>query len=320
MLLYAVVATGVAAVSCAAVLIRLADAPALAIAAYRLSVAGLVVAPLAVSRDWSGLRSLTFSQATWCVASALALAVHFAAWIASLEHTSVASSVVLVTTSPLLIAAVSYVAYRERLTAPVAGGIALGLAGSLTLALGDRAAGDRELFGDLLALIGAVGAAAYFLIGRRVRRQMSNVSYIGIVYPACAITLLAAAAVTGTPMTGYDSFTVAMIVTDRAGASAAGPLVAQLGAGSPERDDGGRGRHGGAGGRDAAGVAGARRGAAGRKRRGRRAGADGRVPGVSQAGRVVGRPVTGGDVGSHCLPVRFEIPESHQSRALPLRP
>ena len=212
MLLYAVVATGVAAVSCAAVLIRLADAPALAIAAYRLSVAGVVVAPLAVSRDWSGLRSLTFSQALWCVASALALAVHFAAWIASLEHTSVASSVVLVTTSPLLIAAVSYVAYRERLTAPVAGGIALGLAGSLTLALGDRAAGDRELFGDLLALIGAVGAAAYFLIGRRVRRQMSNVSYIGIVYPACAITLLAAAAVTGTPMTGYDSFTVVMIV------------------------------------------------------------------------------------------------------------
>ena len=212
MLLYAVVATGVAAVSCAAVLIRLADAPALAIAAYRLSVAGLVVAPLAVSRDWSGLRSLTFSQATWCVASALALAVHFAAWIASLEHTSVASSVVLVTTSPLLIAAVSYVAYRERLTAPVAGGIALGLVGSLTLALGDRAAGDRELFGDLLALIGAVGAAAYFLIGRRVRRQMSNVSYIGIVYPASAVALLAAAAVTGTPMTGYDSFTVAMIV------------------------------------------------------------------------------------------------------------
>ena len=212
MLLYAVVATGVAAVSCAAVLIRLADAPALAIAAYRLSLAGLVVAPLAVSRDWRGLRSLTFSQATWCVASALALAVHFAAWIASLEHTSVASSVVLVTTSPLLIAAVSYVAYRERLTAPVAGGIALGVVGSLTLALGDRAAGDRELFGDLLALIGAVGAAAYFLIGRRVRRQMSNVSYIGIVYPACAVTLLAAAAATGTPMTGYGSSTLAMIV------------------------------------------------------------------------------------------------------------
>ena len=211
MALYGVVAAGVAAVSCAAVLIRLADAPALAIAVYRLSLAGMVVAPLAVSRDWRGLRSLSASQALWCVASALALAVHFAAWIASLEHTSVASSVVLVTTSPLLIAAVSRVAYRERLTAPVAGGIALGVMGSLVLALGDRAAGESELFGDLLALLGAVAAAAYFLIGRRVRMQLSNVSYVAIVYPASAVALLAAVAATGTPITGFDASTYAML-------------------------------------------------------------------------------------------------------------
>ena len=211
MALYGVVAAGVAAVSCAAVLIRLADAPALAIAVYRLSLAGMLVAPLAVSRDWRGLRSLSASQALWCVASALALAVHFAAWIASLEHTSVASSVVLVTTSPLLIAAVSRVAYRERLTAPVAGGIALGVMGSLVLALGDRAAGESELFGDLLALLGAVAAAAYFLIGRRVRMQLSNVSYVAIVYPASAVALLAAVAATGTPITGFDASTYAML-------------------------------------------------------------------------------------------------------------
>ncbi len=209
--LYGVVATGVAAVSCAAVLIRLADAPALTIVAYRLTLASLVLAPLAVSRGRSGLRSLTFSQAMWCAASAIVLALHFVAWTASLEHTSVTSSVVLVTTSPLLIAAVSYLAYRERVTAQLAGGIALGLAGSLVIAVGDRAAGERELFGDLLALVGAVGAAAYFLIGRRVRREMSNVSYIAIVYPAAAVVLLAAVAVTGAPMTGYSAFTYAML-------------------------------------------------------------------------------------------------------------
>ena len=210
-LLYGVVAAGVAVVSCAAVLIRLADAPALAIAAYRLALAGVVVVPWAAARDRPGLRSVTAGQAAWCAASGLALAVHFAAWIASLEHTSVASSVVLVTTSPLLIAAVSRVAYREKLTAGVAGGIALGVAGSAILAWGDRAAGDRELFGDALALLGAVGAAAYFLIGRGVRRQMSNVSYIAIVYPAAALALLAAAAATGTAMTGFDARTWAML-------------------------------------------------------------------------------------------------------------
>ena len=210
-MLYGVVATGVAAVSCAAVLIRLAEAPALTIVAYRLTLASLVLAPLAVSRGRSSLRSLTFSQAMWCAASAIVLALHFVAWTASLEHTSVTSSVVLVTTSPLLIAVVSYLAYRERVTAHLAGGIALGLAGSLVIAVGDRAAGDRELFGDLLALVGAVGAAAYFLIGRKVRREMSNVSYIAIVYPAAAVLLLAAVAVTGTPMTGYSAFTVMIL-------------------------------------------------------------------------------------------------------------
>ena len=203
---------GVAAVSTAAVLIRLADAPALAIAAYRLSLASLVTFPLATARDPRALRSLSLSRFLWCMASALALAVHFAAWIASLEHTSVASSVVLVTTSPLLIAAVSHVAYRERLTPAVAGGIALGAAGGLTLALGDRAAGGGELYGDFLALIGAAASGAYFLIGRRVRRELSNVSYIAVVYLGSAAMLMAAVVVTGTTLTGFSAGTYWMIL------------------------------------------------------------------------------------------------------------
>ena len=210
--LYSVVAVGVLAVSTAAVLIRLADAPALAIAAYRLSLASLVTLPLAMAKDHQGLRALSMSQFLWCMASALALAVHFAAWIASLEHTSVASSVVLVTTSPLLIAAVSHVAYRERLTPAVAGGIALGVVGGLVLAQGDRAAGGGELYGDFLALIGAVAAGTYFLIGRRVRRSLSNVSYIAIVYLGSAVALVAAVIVTGTPLTGFSASTYWMIL------------------------------------------------------------------------------------------------------------
>ena len=62
----------------------------------------------------------------------------------------------------------------------MAGGIALGVVGGLVLAQGDRAAGGGELYGDFLALIGAVAAGTYFLIGRRVRRSLSNVSYIAL--------------------------------------------------------------------------------------------------------------------------------------------
>ena len=211
-LLYSVVALGVAAISCAAVLIRLAEAPSLAIAAYRLGLASLVTAPMALARDYQGLRSLTDSQLLWCLASALALAVHFAAWIASLEHTSVASSVVLVTTSPILIAAISHVVYQERLTASVTGGIVLGVTGGVAVALGDWAAGDDELFGDLLALVGAVAAGAYFLIGRRVRRSLSNVSYIALVYLGAALALMAAVGTTATPLAGFGTETYWILI------------------------------------------------------------------------------------------------------------
>ncbi len=210
-LLYSVVASGVAAVSCAAVLIRLADAPALVIAAYRLGIAGLVTTPLALAVDRRGLRSVSRSQLFWCVASALALSLHFVAWIASLEFTSVASSVALVTTSPLLVALVSRVAFRERLTPAVTGGIALGIVGGVVLAGGDGAAGGGQLYGDLLALVGAAAAGAYFLIGRRVRRDLSNISYIAIVYPASALMLLAAVVITGAPLSGFGARTYLML-------------------------------------------------------------------------------------------------------------
>ena len=88
LLLYGVLATGVVAVSFAAVLIRMAEAPALAIAGYRLGLASLVTAPLALARDSQGLRSLTVPRVLGCLASALVLALHFATWITSLDYTS----------------------------------------------------------------------------------------------------------------------------------------------------------------------------------------------------------------------------------------
>ena len=212
LLVYSVLATGVVAVSFAAVLIRLTDAPALVIATYRLGLASFVVLPVALARDAQGLRSLNVPQILWCLGSALALAVHFGAWIASLSYTSVASSVVLVTTSPLLVAVVSKLAYREQVTRPVTGGIALGIVGGVVLVLGDRVAGGQELYGDLLALIGAVGAGAYLLIGRGVRRRLSNLTYISLVYLGSALLLLAIAGSTGTSLAGLSGPTYGMLL------------------------------------------------------------------------------------------------------------
>ena len=72
------------------------------------------------------------------------LALHFALWVTSLKYTSVASSVVLVTTNPIFVGVFSWLLFRERQPLALLAGIALSFAGSVVLALGDG--GLAQLF------------------------------------------------------------------------------------------------------------------------------------------------------------------------------
>jgi drug/metabolite transporter (DMT)-like permease len=60
------------------------------------------------------------------------------------------------------------------------------------------------LLGDVLALIGAIMAAAYLLIGRRLREGMSLVPYIFLVYGIASIVLVLFVLGAGQPFTGYQ--------------------------------------------------------------------------------------------------------------------
>src|SRR5512137_3152023 len=92
---------GILAVSTASIFIRFAqqDTPSLVVAAYRLTLASLILAPLALTRHRAELRGLTRRELLLGLLSGFFLALHFATWISSLEYTTVASSVVLVTTT-----------------------------------------------------------------------------------------------------------------------------------------------------------------------------------------------------------------------------
>jgi drug/metabolite transporter (DMT)-like permease len=196
-------ALGVLSVSWAAILVRLADAPALAIASWRLVLAGAAALAFALLRRRGELAALDRRALALLGGAGLALSLHFATWISSLRLTSVASSVALVTTQPVWVALLSRALLRERIAPRVTGGIALAVAGGAAMAGGDLALGARALAGDALALAGAVAAALYFVAGRRVRSRLSLGAYVGVVYPAAALGLLALALAAGTPLTGY---------------------------------------------------------------------------------------------------------------------
>ena len=209
---YLVLAVGVFAVGWAAIFIRLAEAPALSTAAYRLLFAAVPVAGLAGLRHRGALRRLPAAGWWLLVVSGVALAVHFAAWIASLQLTTVASSVALVTTQPLWAALIAAVVLHERVSRGTVLAIAVATAGGGLIGVRDFGAGREALLGDALALLGAVCAAVYFTIGRRLRSGLELGAYVGVVYPVAAIALVVAAAAARQPLGGFSAQTWTMFL------------------------------------------------------------------------------------------------------------
>lgn len=212
---------GILAVSTASILICMAqgEAPSLVIAAYRLGLETLILAPFGLKQSWLELRGLKRTQLRDLIVAGVFLAFHFAAWITSLELTTIASSVVLVTTTPLWVAIFSPLILGERSRKEVWIGLSLAIVGGCVVGLKDAChlfpggftcegfqglLSGKTLLGNALALFGAWMAAGYMIAGRRIRPHFSLLSYTFIVYGVAAIFLLFFVLIRGQSLIGYS--------------------------------------------------------------------------------------------------------------------
>lgn len=202
---YLAVLAGVFAVSFSALFVRLTTAPALIIATYRLLFTFLFLAPYALLRYRAGLVTISWQQRGLAAGSGICLALHLVSWFISLRYTSVASSVVLVTTQPVFVVIGSWVFFRERVNRLAMVGGALALAGSFIIGAADFQIGREAFWGDLLALAAAVFVSGYLLIGRRLRGGVSLPVYTFYTYGSSAVALIIASVATGTPFAPYPA-------------------------------------------------------------------------------------------------------------------
>ena len=200
---------GIFGVSTGSIFARLADAPALVTAAYRVGLASLILVPLAAWKAWDELRGLSFHDIRLAVLSGFFLALHFATWISSLDYTAIANSVVLVNTIPLWVGLFTPLIAKDRLARATRISIIVSVAGGVIIGFGDFATGGLALLGDLLAVSGAICAAVYLLIGRNLRRKLSLISYVALCYGSAAIFLWLVVLGLKLPLTGYSTQTVA---------------------------------------------------------------------------------------------------------------
>ncbi|MYA20071.1 MAG: DMT family transporter [Chloroflexi bacterium] len=202
---------GVAALSWAAPLIRLADAPPLVVASLRMTFAALPLLALSGLRRREELSLLGRRDVGLLLLAGLALAAHFGFWVASLQDTSIAASTAIVATQPLIVGLGAWLWLRERPTSALFLAIAIAGLGALLLAGSDLGDGV-SLRGDAFAALGAVFASIYLIAGRRVRAKLSNVSYAALVNAIAALALLAALAASGESLLGWGAEAYIFIV------------------------------------------------------------------------------------------------------------
>lgn len=207
-----VLAAATLGISVSGPLARLAEAPPLAIAVWRLVLSLVIVAVvLLASGAWREWQTLSRSDLAVATTAGAMLALHFWSWIASLEMTSIAASVLLVNLHPAVIVTGSVLWLGERPTRAQVVGLLVALVGAAIVGLGDRwlAASEsvvvnpRASLGNLLAFIGAVTVGLYYLAGRSLRQRLSLWAYVGLVYSACLLVLFALAVWQRTPLWPY---------------------------------------------------------------------------------------------------------------------
>lgn len=207
-----VLATGVIAVSTAAIFIKLAISTAgvsgvgfsLFLAASRLTIASLILLPA-----WRNLKpnQLNPGALRYAIAAGICLSLHFATWITSLSFTSIAASTTLVTTNPIWVALLSWFWFKEKLTKLTILGMGIALFGGVFIGFidtGTASTASNPLLGNFLALMGAIIVSLYFLLGREAQgRGLGIGAYVAVAYSTGSLVLLPLPLIFGSTYVGY---------------------------------------------------------------------------------------------------------------------
>ena len=204
---YFVLIAGILAISTGAVFARMADAPSLVIAAYRVGLASLILVPITSWKARNELRCLSSRDFGTALLAGVFLAMHFAAWISSLKFTAISNSVVLVSTSPLWVGIFAPLLLKDKIKPLTLLSILFSLLGCGIIGSGDFSGGGKALWGDFLALLGGFCAAGYLILGRKLRQKLSLLVYISLCYASAAIILWSVVLVMGLQISGFNNQT-----------------------------------------------------------------------------------------------------------------
>jgi drug/metabolite transporter (DMT)-like permease len=212
-----VVVLGAIAASSSAIFVRMIHADPIAIGFFRLTFAVPFFAVAVLLWHRKELFSITKKQLAGCALGGLFLAGHFFTWFTAIGNTTVASAVVLCSTHPIIILLITALILREKTNVKAVIGVLVALVGAAIITGGDYSFAGDAIYGDIMAFLGAIFLALYFLAGRRMRKEINASVYVLLIFTTCWIAFAIGMIATGTPFSGYSGsdylymFTMAIV-------------------------------------------------------------------------------------------------------------
>ncbi|WP_083678843.1 DMT family transporter [Paenibacillus pabuli] len=201
---YLLLFISILSISISSILIKSSETPTSVAGMYRLFITVILMLPFV---PWKSLRNLKMSKKDWSVVllAGLFLGLHFLFWMESLVHTSVASSMVILSLQPLFVLVGSYFIFKERANMVTILCLVTALAGSVIIAWGDIGVSKEALVGDGLSLLGTIAVSAYMLAGQKVSHKIDANVYSVIVFFLAGSVLLIYSLFNHISLTGYNT-------------------------------------------------------------------------------------------------------------------
>jgi len=203
--------------ACSGSLSAMTAIPSIGIGFWRLTlVLPFFLIPVLTSTEKKKLlKGVSKNDWLWCGLSGLFLFIHYFSWFNAVKMTNIASAAVLASFHPLAVLAVTVLIMKQKVSLKSVAAILVALCGGAVVMGFDLAAlTSGQLAGNLFGLAAGIFMGLYFAVGGYVRKRVDGGIYVLLVFSACWICFIIAAAGTGTPLLGYtftDYLYVAMM-------------------------------------------------------------------------------------------------------------
>lgn len=180
---YIAIIIGVISISSTVIFVKLASSiPVSVTLFYQLLFASLLMAPVIIIKYRQELKLLDKKDWILALISSVFFILHFLLWFESIRHTSIVSSVVLVSLQPVFIFITAFLFFREKFSYGAVISMIITFLGSFIILTGDANISRAAFFGDLLAIISVIMVTCYFIFSQQARKRVAFLTYTFIIY------------------------------------------------------------------------------------------------------------------------------------------